>query len=42
MSNTRPFKVLQMIDSNIYVINFSLDFGISSTLNIKDLVVYNR
>ena len=35
--SARPFKVLQMIKSNNYIIKLSLNFDISSTLNMKDL-----
>ena len=38
VSSARPFKVLQMIESNNYVIKLSLNFDISSTFNMKDLV----
>ena len=35
-----PFKVLQQIGSNAYVIELPSDYGISSTFNIEDLVAY--
>jgi hypothetical protein len=40
VSSARPFKVLQMIQSNNYVIKLSLNFDISSTFNMKDLSIY--
>jgi len=40
VSSARPFKVLQMIESNNYVIKLSLNFDISSTFDMKDLVIY--
>ena len=33
-------KVLQMIESNNYVIKLPLNFDISSTFNMKDLSIY--
>jgi hypothetical protein len=36
--SARPFKVQQQVGSNAYVIDLQLDFGISFTFNIKDLV----
>jgi hypothetical protein len=38
--SARPFKVLQMIKSNNYVIKLPLNFDISSTFNMKDLSIY--
>ena len=35
-----PFKVLQQVGSNAYVIDLQLDFDISYTFNIKKLIVY--
>jgi hypothetical protein len=40
VSSARPFKVLQMIKSNNYVIKLSLNFDISATFNMKDLSIY--
>ena len=38
--SVRPFKVLQRVGPNAYVLDLPLDLGISSTFNIKDLVAY--
>ena len=40
MSNAGPFKVLQMIGSNNYIIKLPLNFDISSTCDMKNLVIY--
>jgi hypothetical protein len=40
VSSARPFKVLQMIELNNYVIKLSLNFDISSTFNMKGLIIY--
>ena len=40
VSSARPFKVLQMIKSNNYVIKLPLNFDISFTFNMKDLSIY--
>jgi hypothetical protein len=40
VSSDRPFKMLQMIKSNNYVIKLPLNFDISSTFNMKDLNIY--
>jgi len=40
VSSVRPFKVLQMIKSNNYIIKLPLNFDISSTFNIKDFSIY--
>jgi len=40
--SARPFKVLQQVDSNAYVLDLPHDFGISSSFNIKDLVAYHK
>jgi len=40
MSNAGPFKVLQMIGSNNYVIKLPLNFDISSTCDMKNLVIF--
>jgi len=37
-----PFKVLQWVGPNAYVLDLLLDFGISSTFNIDDLIVYQK
>jgi len=37
-----PFKMLQQVDPNAYVFYLPLDFGISSTFNIEDLIVYEK
>ena len=39
VSSARPFKVLQMIESNNYVIKLPLNFDINSTFDMKDLVI---
>jgi len=38
--SVRLFKMLQRVDPNVYVLDIPLDFDISSTFNIKDLVAY--
>jgi hypothetical protein len=38
--SVRLFKVLQRVDPNAYVLDLPLNFGISFTFNIKDLVAY--
>jgi len=40
VSSARLFKVLQMIESNNYIIKLQLNFDISSTFDMKDLVIY--
>jgi hypothetical protein len=40
VSSARLFNVLQIIESNNYIIKLSLNFDISSTFNTKDLVIY--
>jgi len=40
VSSAKPFKALQMIKSNNYVIKLLLNFDISSTFNMKDLSIY--
>ena len=39
VSSARPFKVLQIIESNSYVIKLLLNFDISSIFDMKDLVI---
>jgi len=34
------FKILRKINYNAYVVDFSPDFGISPSFNIKDLIAY--
>ena len=40
MISARSFKELQIIESNSYVIKLSLNFNISSTFYMKDLIIY--
>jgi len=40
VSSARLFKVLQMIESNIYIMKLPPNFDISFTFNIKDLIIY--
>ena len=40
--SARPFKVLQRVGPNAYVLDLPHDFGISSTFNIEDLVAYHK
>ena len=40
--NAGPFKVLQRVGPNAYVLDLPHDFGISSTFNIEDLVAYHK
>ena len=37
-----PCQVIQKVDQNAYVIDLLLDFSISSTFNIEDLIAYNK
>jgi len=37
-----PFKVLQRVGPNAYVLDLPYDFGISSTFNIEDLIAYHK
>ena len=37
-----PFKVLQRVGPNAYVLDLPHDFGISSIFNIEDLVAYHK
>lgn len=36
--NVRPFKVLWRVEPNAYVIDVPPNHGISSTINVEDLV----
>jgi hypothetical protein len=40
VSSDISFKVLQMIESNSYIIKLPLNFDINLTFDMKDLVVY--
>jgi hypothetical protein len=40
--NAGPFKMLQRVGPNAYVLDLPLDFGISSTFNIDDLIAYQK
>jgi hypothetical protein len=40
VSSVKPFKVLQKIESNNNVIKLQLNFDISSTFNMKDLIIH--
>jgi hypothetical protein len=40
--NAGPFKMLQRVGPNVYVLDLPLDFGISSTFNIDDLIAYQK
>jgi len=37
-----PFKVVQRVGPNAYVLDLPHDFGISSTFNIEDLIAYHK
>ena len=38
----RPFRVIEKVGPNAYVLDLPLDVGISSTFNIADLVKYRE
>jgi len=40
--SAKPFKVLQRVGPDAYVLDLPHDFGISSTFNIEDLVAYHK
>jgi hypothetical protein len=40
VTSSKTSKMLQMVESNIYVINLPSNFNIGSTSNIKNLVIY--
>jgi hypothetical protein len=40
--SARPFKVLQRVGPNAYVLDLPHNFGISSTFNIEDLIAYHK
>lgn len=40
MNYWKSYKVLEMVDSDIYVINLPPNFSIGFTFNIKDLIIY--
>jgi len=40
VSSAKPFKVLQKIESNNYIFKLLLNFDISSTFNMKDLIIH--
>jgi hypothetical protein len=40
LSSVRPFKVLQMIESNNYIFKLPLNFDINFTFDMKTLIIY--
>ena len=38
--SARPFKILNKLNCNTYVINLLRNYGISCTFNVNDLVIY--
>ena len=38
--STRPFKILSKVGANAYILEIPLDWGISSTFNVEDLVQF--
>jgi hypothetical protein len=40
LSSARPFKVLQIIESNNYVFKLPLNFDINSTFDMKAFIIY--
>lgn len=39
--SSKPYKVLNKIGPNVYVLDISINLGISSTFNEEDLVPYH-
>jgi hypothetical protein len=40
VSSAKPFQMLQIIESNNYVIKLSLNFDISFIFDMKDFIIY--
>lgn len=40
--NAGPYKILKKISSNACVLNITANYGISSTFNVEDLILYQR